>query len=170
MTNDSYLFSRYTIPHIYYITIYILIYYIAFKRGLDARKINCHNCHLSLLADSLREVASSLRGTGRAPPSPPALLRGRMPRRRALAGRSRALWEVLKYKKEPSFLGDNSWVIRMGLEPMTRSLEGCCSNPTELPNRPLSIKLRILFDSRILATWANADQGYTLRARIRLQN
>lgn len=27
-------------------------------------------------------------------------------------------------------------VIRMGLEPMTRSLEGCCSNPTELPNRP----------------------------------
>lgn len=27
-------------------------------------------------------------------------------------------------------------VIRMGLEPMTRSLEGCCSNPTELPNHP----------------------------------
>ena len=27
-------------------------------------------------------------------------------------------------------------VIRMGLEPMTRSLEGCCSNPTELPNQP----------------------------------
>lgn len=28
------------------------------------------------------------------------------------------------------------FVIRMGLEPMTRSLEGCCSNPTELPNHP----------------------------------
>ena len=27
-------------------------------------------------------------------------------------------------------------MIRMGLEPMTRSLEGCCSNPTELPNQP----------------------------------
>ena len=25
-------------------------------------------------------------------------------------------------------------VIRKGLEPLTRSLEGCCSNPTELPN------------------------------------
>lgn len=58
MTNDSYLFSRYTIPYIYYITIYILIYYIAFKRGLDARKINCHNCHLSLLA--FRLVSSLL--------------------------------------------------------------------------------------------------------------
>ena len=26
------------------------------------------------------------------------------------------------------------FVIRKGLEPLTRSLEGCCSNPTELPN------------------------------------
>ena len=25
-------------------------------------------------------------------------------------------------------------VIRLGLEPRTHSLEGCCSNPTELPN------------------------------------
>ena len=25
-------------------------------------------------------------------------------------------------------------VIRKGLEPLTRSLEGCCSNPTELPD------------------------------------
>ena len=29
-----------------------------------------------------------------------------------------------------------SFVIRMGLEPMTHSLEGCCSNPTELPDQP----------------------------------
>ena len=33
-------------------------------------------------------------------------------------------------------LGIIPFVIRMGLEPMTRSLEGCCSNPTELPNQP----------------------------------
>ena len=33
-------------------------------------------------------------------------------------------------------------VIRMGLEPMTRSLEGCCSNPTELPNHPFCISSR----------------------------
>lgn len=32
-------------------------------------------------------------------------------------------------------------VIRMGLEPMTRSLEGCCSNPTELPNHPFCFSL-----------------------------
>ena len=33
-------------------------------------------------------------------------------------------------------IGDGLFVIRMGLEPMTHSLEGCCSNPTELPNHP----------------------------------
>ena len=27
------------------------------------------------------------------------------------------------------------WVIRLGFEPRTHSLEGCCSNPTELPNQ-----------------------------------
>lgn len=35
------------------------------------------------------------------------------------------------------FLLIQTVVIRMGLEPMTRSLEGCCSNPTELPNQPI---------------------------------
>ena len=28
------------------------------------------------------------------------------------------------------------FVIRKGFEPLTHSLEGCCSNPTELPNHP----------------------------------
>lgn len=36
-------------------------------------------------------------------------------------------------------LTQSSLVIRMGLEPMTRSLEGCCSNPTELPNHPFRL-------------------------------
>ena len=27
-------------------------------------------------------------------------------------------------------------VIRKGFEPLTHSLEGCCSNPTELPDHP----------------------------------
>ena len=31
-----------------------------------------------------------------------------------------------------------SVVIWKGLEPLTRSLEGCCSNPTELPDHPLN--------------------------------
>lgn len=42
-----------------------------------------------------------------------------------------------RIKKELSDFSENSFVIRMGLEPMTRSLEGCCSNPTELPNQPI---------------------------------
>ncbi len=31
-------------------------------------------------------------------------------------------------------------VIPLGFEPKTHSLEGCCSNPTELRNHPIFIK------------------------------
>ena len=49
-------------------------------------------------------------------------------------------------REEPDF------VIRLGLEPRTHSLEGCCSNPTELPNLSIShkscIKLAYIFPWR----------------------
>ena len=38
------------------------------------------------------------------------------------------------------------FVIPLGFEPKTHSLEGCCSNPTELRNRNSGAKLIILFE------------------------
>ena len=38
-------------------------------------------------------------------------------------------------------------VIRMGLEPMTHSLEGCCSNPTELPDQPYALNSEVIIPS-----------------------
>ncbi len=41
-------------------------------------------------------------------------------------------------------------VIRLGLEPRTHSLEGCCSNPTELPNQSFYYVLHKVYSSHYI--------------------
>ena len=47
------------------------------------------------------------------------------------------------------------FVIPLGFEPKTHSLEGCCSNPTELRNQPYLLKsvANLAFLSEIHKTW-----------------
>ena len=44
----------------------------------------------------------------------------------------------------------NVFVIPLGFEPKTHSLEGCCSNPTELRNLQIDCKGNVFFSITML--------------------
>ncbi len=42
------------------------------------------------------------------------------------------------------------FVIPLGFEPKTHSLEGCCSNPTELRNHPISVTYSVIASAKVI--------------------